>query len=127
MCRDYYELDFMDRSIDTSPIAPELAKFFDEVRLATHLRDFAVGCKLTVLFGIITRLATTLPDLPSLSIRCWTAACQSSTSAPLLTAWERYNMNCASASAAQHRLHVLNERARPVSPQRVAAQCAAAW
>ena len=31
MCRDYYELDFMDRSIDTSPIAPELARFFDEV------------------------------------------------------------------------------------------------
>jgi hypothetical protein len=31
MCEDYYELDFMDRSIDTSPIAPELAKFFDEV------------------------------------------------------------------------------------------------
>jgi hypothetical protein len=32
MCEDYYELDFMDRSIDTSPIAPELARFFDEVR-----------------------------------------------------------------------------------------------
>ena len=31
MCRDYYTLDFMDRSIDTSPIAPALAAFFDDV------------------------------------------------------------------------------------------------
>ena len=31
MCRDYYTLDFMDRSVDTSPIAPALATFFDDV------------------------------------------------------------------------------------------------
>ena len=31
MCRDYYTLDFMDRSVDTSPIAPALAAFFDDV------------------------------------------------------------------------------------------------
>ena len=31
MCRDYYTLDFMDRSVDTSPIAPALAEFFDDV------------------------------------------------------------------------------------------------
>ncbi|GMH40760.1 hypothetical protein BSKO_08664 [Bryopsis sp. KO-2023] len=31
MCRDYYDLDFMDRSVDTSPIAPALAAFFDDV------------------------------------------------------------------------------------------------
>lgn len=31
MCRDYYVLQFMDRSIDTSPIAPALANFFDDV------------------------------------------------------------------------------------------------
>ncbi len=30
-CRDYYTLQFMDPSIDTSPIAPELAVFFDDV------------------------------------------------------------------------------------------------
>lgn len=31
MCRDYYTLEFMDRSVDTSPIAPALASFFDNV------------------------------------------------------------------------------------------------
>lgn len=31
MCRDYYTLDFVDSSVDTSPIAPELARFFDDV------------------------------------------------------------------------------------------------
>ena len=31
MCRDYYTLEFMDRSVDTSPIAPSLANFFDDV------------------------------------------------------------------------------------------------
>ena len=31
MCRDYYVLQFMDRSVDTSPIAPALANFFDDV------------------------------------------------------------------------------------------------
>lgn len=31
MCRDYYVLQFMDRSVDTSPIAPALANFFDNV------------------------------------------------------------------------------------------------
>lgn len=31
MCRDYYALDFMDPSIDTAPIAPSLAVFFNDV------------------------------------------------------------------------------------------------
>jgi len=31
MCQDYYDLDFMDRSVDTRPIAPALAAFFDDV------------------------------------------------------------------------------------------------
>ena len=31
MCRDYYTLDFVDVSVDTAPIAPELARFFDDV------------------------------------------------------------------------------------------------
>ncbi len=31
MCRDYYDLEFIDRDVDTSPIAPELAAFFDDV------------------------------------------------------------------------------------------------
>ncbi|KAG1659167.1 hypothetical protein FOA52_007548 [Chlamydomonas sp. UWO 241] len=31
MCRDYYTLEFMDRSVDTTPIAPALAAFFDDV------------------------------------------------------------------------------------------------
>ena len=30
MTRDYYKLDFMDPSVDTSPIAPALAEFFDD-------------------------------------------------------------------------------------------------
>lgn len=31
MCQDYYKLEFMDPSVDTSPIAPALAEFFDDV------------------------------------------------------------------------------------------------
>lgn len=31
MCRDYYTLQFMDPSVDTAPIAPSLAAFFDNV------------------------------------------------------------------------------------------------
>ena len=31
MCSDYYTLDFMDPSVDTAPIAPALAAFFDDV------------------------------------------------------------------------------------------------
>mmetsp|Transcript_65590 Transcript_65590/g.207452 ORF Transcript_65590/g.207452 Transcript_65590/m.207452 type:complete len:476 (+) Transcript_65590:754-2181(+) len=31
MCRDYYALGFMTRDVDTSPIAPALAAFFDDV------------------------------------------------------------------------------------------------
>ena len=31
MCRDYYVLQFMDASVDTSPIAPALQAFFDDV------------------------------------------------------------------------------------------------
>lgn len=31
MCYDYYMLDFMDPSVDTTPIAPALAEFFDVV------------------------------------------------------------------------------------------------
>lgn len=31
MCRDYYALEFMDPSIDTAPIAPALADFFEDV------------------------------------------------------------------------------------------------
>lgn len=31
MCQDYYTLQFMDPSVDTSPIAPALAEFFDSV------------------------------------------------------------------------------------------------
>ena len=31
MCRDYYTLDFVDVGVDTRPIAPELARFFDDV------------------------------------------------------------------------------------------------
>lgn len=31
MCMDYYDLEFMDKSVDTSPIAPALAAFFDNV------------------------------------------------------------------------------------------------
>lgn len=38
MCRDYYALDFMDPSVDTSPIAPALADFFDDL-----LRDSTVS------------------------------------------------------------------------------------
>lgn len=29
--QDYYTLQFMDPSVDTSPIAPALARFFDDV------------------------------------------------------------------------------------------------
>lgn len=50
MCRDYYTLEFMDRSVDTSPIAPALAAFFDNVldRSVAQL-NFKVRCALVLL------------------------------------------------------------------------------
>lgn len=31
MCQDYYRLEFMDPTVDTAPIAPALAQFFDNL------------------------------------------------------------------------------------------------
>ena len=57
MCRDYYTLEFMDRSVDTSPIAPALAEFFDNVldrsvsqlnfKVHPHIRGSAFWSHLT--------------------------------------------------------------------------------
>ena len=56
MCRDYYTLDFMDRSVDTSPIAPALAEFFDDVldRSVSQL-NFKVlpNCRLSSLHSLL--------------------------------------------------------------------------
>ena len=48
MCRDYYALEFIDPSIDTSPIAPALGAFFDDVldTSVTNL-NFKVGLTAT--------------------------------------------------------------------------------
>ena len=43
MCNDYYILDFMDPSIDTRPIAPALAAFFDNVLTQVRMRQ-ACAC-----------------------------------------------------------------------------------
>ena len=45
MCYDYYTLDFMDPAIDTTPIAPALAAFFDDVLQV--LRCAAPCCAVT--------------------------------------------------------------------------------
>jgi predicted unusual protein kinase regulating ubiquinone biosynthesis (AarF/ABC1/UbiB family) len=41
MARDYYELDFLDRSVDVRPIVPALAAFFDDV-LDASVRYFFI-------------------------------------------------------------------------------------
>lgn len=47
MCKDYYTLDFMDRSVDTTPIAPALANFFDDVLDQSVAKlNFKVGCQM---------------------------------------------------------------------------------
>ena len=44
MCQDYYRLEFMDPGVDTTPIAPALAQFFDNVLDASVQElNFKVG------------------------------------------------------------------------------------
>lgn len=47
MARDYYALDFLDRSVDVRPIVPALAAFFDDVlEVCTYLT--ACACRSAV-------------------------------------------------------------------------------
>lgn len=43
MCMDYYTLDFMDPGVDTTPIAPALAAFFDDVLQVRWSREAPQG------------------------------------------------------------------------------------
>ncbi|KAK9903264.1 hypothetical protein WJX75_001146 [Coccomyxa subellipsoidea] len=71
MCRDYYTLEFMDRSVDTSPIAPALAAFFDNVldRSVAQLNFKAI---VDGLGGVLFRFPFRVPAYYALILRSLT-------------------------------------------------------
>ncbi|EIE23034.1 ABC1-domain-containing protein [Coccomyxa subellipsoidea C-169] len=71
MCRDYYTLEFMDRSVDTSPIAPALASFFDNVldRSVAQLNFKAI---VDGLGGVLFRFPFRVPAYYALILRSLT-------------------------------------------------------
>ena len=79
MCRDYYTLEFMDRDVDTSPIAPALAAFFDDVLDQSVTQVCGRGWRRAVVVGgevwgrghIFHR-----PSLAASLATCWQSATQ---------------------------------------------------
>eukprot|EP00887_Chlorella_sp_A99_P005015 scaffold4.g5015.t1 len=62
MCLDYYQLEFMDPSVDTTPIAPALAAFFDDV-LQARGAPVGRGCWVPAYYALILRSMTVLEGL----------------------------------------------------------------
>eukprot|EP01024_Parvocaulis_polyphysoides_P059333 TRINITY_DN6411_c1_g2_i1.p1 TRINITY_DN6411_c1_g2~~TRINITY_DN6411_c1_g2_i1.p1 ORF type:complete len:772 (-),score=111.76 TRINITY_DN6411_c1_g2_i1:714-3029(-) len=71
MCQDYYKLEFMDRSIDTSPIAPSLAEFFDDV-LNQSVSKLNFKTIVDGLGGVLFKYPFRVPAYYALILRCLT-------------------------------------------------------
>jgi predicted unusual protein kinase regulating ubiquinone biosynthesis (AarF/ABC1/UbiB family) len=77
MCQDYYALDFIDRSVDTRPIAPALEEFFESGVLGSSVSDlnfkaiidglgdvlFAFPFQVPAYYALILRSLTVLEGL----------------------------------------------------------------
>jgi len=77
MCQDYYALDFIDRSVDTRPIAPSLEEFFESGVLGSSVSDlnfkaiidglgdvlFAFPFQVPAYYALILRSLTVLEGL----------------------------------------------------------------
>jgi len=71
MCEDYYELEFMDRSVDTRPIAPALADFFDDV-LETSVSKLNFRALVDGLGDVFFKYPFTVPPYYALILRSLT-------------------------------------------------------
>eukprot|EP01026_Neomeris_dumetosa_P025553 TRINITY_DN2102_c0_g1_i11.p1 TRINITY_DN2102_c0_g1~~TRINITY_DN2102_c0_g1_i11.p1 ORF type:complete len:455 (-),score=83.19 TRINITY_DN2102_c0_g1_i11:91-1407(-) len=71
MCKDYYTLQFMDPAIDTSPIAPSLAEFFDDV-LNQSVTEFNFKMIVDGLGGVLFKYPFKVPAYYALILRSLT-------------------------------------------------------
>jgi len=71
MCEDYYALDFVDKSVDTKPIAPALANFFDDA-LAYSVSELNFGALIDGLGEVFFEYPFQLPPYYALILRSLT-------------------------------------------------------
>ncbi|GAB4814519.1 hypothetical protein N2152v2_001565 [Parachlorella kessleri] len=71
MCYDYYTLDFMDPSVDTTPIAPALAAFFDDV-LQDSVSQLNFRAIVDGLGGVLFKYPFRVPPYYALILRSMT-------------------------------------------------------
>jgi len=68
MCEDYYDLDFMSPEVDTKPIAPALANFFDDA-LGYSVSELNFGALIDGLGEVFFEYPFQLPPYYALIIR----------------------------------------------------------
>mmetsp|Transcript_24441 Transcript_24441/g.47860 ORF Transcript_24441/g.47860 Transcript_24441/m.47860 type:complete len:820 (+) Transcript_24441:50-2509(+) len=71
MCNDYYDLDFVSRDVDTRPIAPALAAFFDDA-LAYSVSELNFGALIDGLGEVFFQYPFQLPPYYALILRSLT-------------------------------------------------------
>ena len=72
MCYDYYTLDFMDSTVDTTPIAPALAEFFDEVLSDSTVSRLNFRTLVDGLAGVLFQYPFKVPAYYALILRSLT-------------------------------------------------------
>lgn len=72
MCTDYYALDFMDPSVDTTPIAPALASFFDDVLQNSSVSRLNFRTLVDGLGGVLFKYPFRVPAYYALILRSLT-------------------------------------------------------
>ncbi len=72
MCRDYYALDFMDAGVDTAPIAPALAEFFDPILADASVTRLNFRTLVDGLGGVLFRYPFRVPPYYALILRSLT-------------------------------------------------------
>jgi predicted unusual protein kinase regulating ubiquinone biosynthesis (AarF/ABC1/UbiB family) len=87
MCYDYYTLDFMDPDVDTTPIAPALAAFFDEVLADSTVSRLNFRTLVDGLGGVLFQYPFRVPAYYALILRSLTVL-----EGLALSADKRYNL-----------------------------------
>ena len=72
MCYDYYTLDFMDPEVDTTPIAPALAEFFDEILSDSTVNRLNFKSLVDGLGGVLFQYPFRVPPYYALILRSLT-------------------------------------------------------
>lgn len=72
MAYDYYTLDFMDPSVDTSPIAPALAEFFDDILSDSTVNRLNFKSLVDGLGGVLFQYPFRVPPYYALILRSLT-------------------------------------------------------